>query len=110
MPTFTWLPRVNAAKEITPRVRKAAFGDGYTQRVADGINTQLRTWSLEFVGNETDMDAIDTFLATQAGVDAFDWTDPHGYAAKWICESWRRVELGGGNATLSATFNEAPGT
>lgn len=110
MPTFTWSPRTSATKEIAPRVRKASFGDGYTQRVADGINTQLRAWSLEFVRPEAEADAIEAFLVARAATEAFDWTDPNGYAAKWVCESWRRSEMGRGVATISTSFMEAPGT
>jgi phage-related protein len=40
-----------------------AFGDGYEQRLAFGINTQPQLWSLEFRGRTSlDAAAIDAFL------------------------------------------------
>lgn len=45
------------------RVRRVAFGDGYEQRLAFGINTQPQLWSLEFRGRTSlDAAAIDAFL------------------------------------------------
>jgi len=38
--TFTWIPSVGANLSIRPIVRRVAFGDGYEQRLAFGINTQ----------------------------------------------------------------------
>nr|NDG08510.1 phage tail protein [Oxalobacteraceae bacterium] len=47
MATFTWTPSVGANLSIRPNVRRVAFGDGYEQRLAFGINTQPQVWSLE---------------------------------------------------------------
>ncbi|WP_243689793.1 phage tail protein, partial [Cronobacter sakazakii] len=48
--TFTWCPRINAGGEVTHRVRRAQFGDGYAQASGDGINARGQKWDLEFVG------------------------------------------------------------
>jgi hypothetical protein len=46
MSTFTDIPG-SAALTTKPRVRTAMFGDGYEQRLADGINNAPRAWSLQ---------------------------------------------------------------
>lgn len=109
MPTFTWLPRSDATREVSPRVKKAAFGDGYSQRVGDGINSQPITWSLEFPAPAVDAEAVEAFLSARAGVESFDWTDPDGLAAKWLCDSWSSTKKSGGIAIVRATFTQVFG-
>lgn len=105
MATFTWSPQT-ADKTVTPRMRTASFGDGYIQRVADGINNKPREWSLTFVRPKAEIDAIESFIETNAEV-AFDWTDPDGLVGRWICESWSRSPQGSlVAASLSATFKQ----
>ena len=111
MSTFTWVASFGAAKKVAPRVRKAAFGDGYEQRVGDGLHTQLRVWTLPFNNrSQTDADAIEAFLIASAGVTAFDWTDCDGHAGKWICDEWSRSKVESPSAarlhSISATFRE----
>lgn len=109
MATFIWCPQT-AEKTVTPRVHTAQFGDGYAQRVADGINNQTREWSMTFAGNKSLIDSIESFLTVSGGVTAFDWTDPDGLSGKWICESWKRSPRGNAkNAILSATFKQVYG-
>jgi phage-related protein len=109
MATFTWRASRSSSKDMTPRVRTAKFGDGYDQRVGDGINTQLRVWSVRFDNRDTaEANAIDDFLSARNGVDAFDWTDLYGHAGKWVCEKWSRSASSGVTSTISATFREVP--
>jgi len=105
MTTFTWHPQT-AQKDIEPRVRTASFGDGYHQRVADGINTAPAKWSLSFQRVSADLDAIEAFLVAAGGVDAFDWTPPgEAFAIKVVCSMWSRSpHTGLRTASMSATF------
>ncbi|WP_038201919.1 phage tail protein, partial [Xenorhabdus bovienii] len=41
---FTYTPRVNPTGDITQRVRTVRFGDGYSQRSGDGINSNHQSW------------------------------------------------------------------
>ncbi|MCY0567572.1 phage tail protein, partial [Klebsiella pneumoniae] len=43
---FTWSPRFNPQQTVNFRVRKAQFGDVYTQVSGDGINTRSQDWEL----------------------------------------------------------------
>lgn len=89
MTTFTWTPSYPASKAVKPKVLKAQFGDGYEQRVGDGINTMPRTWSLAFNNRlAAEITAIDGFLAARKATEAFSWTPPSGAAGRWVCESW----------------------
>ena len=56
MATFTWTPSVGASVALRPNVRRVAFGDGYEQRLAFGLNTKPEVWTLEFRGR-TSLDA-----------------------------------------------------
>ena len=108
MAIFTFTPEFGATRESQPAVRQVKFGDGYEQRLAYGLNYNLKTWSLEFK-NRTDSEAnaIEAFLDTAAGVSSFDWTTPDGVAGlKWVCRSWsRRLDLNNLN-TVTAKFEQ----
>jgi phage-related protein len=95
--------------EVSPRVRRVAFGDGYEQRVADGINTMPAKWSLRFVRYNADLAAIAAFLSARAGVEAFDWTAPDGTSGKYVCRQWTRSYTGPQIGEISATFEQVFG-
>jgi phage-related protein len=64
-------------KNSTPKVLTANFGDGYEQRIADGINTLNENYSLNFATRpKADIDDIVAFLDTQKGVANFILTLP----------------------------------
>lgn len=91
MMTFTWCPSVGAQQQTTPRVRTSRFGDGYSQRVADGINTKQEVWNLGFVGlSDVDALAIETFLNDRGGHEAFLWETPSGVTIKVVAPEWTR--------------------
>ena len=65
-------PDKSMAKQSTPRVLVASFGDGYEQRIADGINTLNETYSLSFASRpKADIDDIVAFLDGKKGVSSF---------------------------------------
>ena len=105
MATFTFIPSVNVRQTTTPRVRTAQFGDGYQQRVADGINTRQEFWSLAFNGvTDTVAGQIDAFLVARNAVESFDWTTPDGRAIKVVCDEWNRDFSEPDVNTITATF------
>jgi phage-related protein len=107
MATFTYTPDYGAQANYKPRVRTTQFGDGYQQRVADGINTRPQVWSLQF-NNRTndDADDITEFLEARNGVEAFDWTPPNGSAIKVVCSEWTKTLVRYNLNTVSATFTQ----
>ena len=71
------VPDKSMTKNSTPRVLVASFGDGYEQRIADGINTLNETYSLSFANRlKADIDDIVTFLDLKKGVSSFTLTLP----------------------------------
>ena len=108
MATFTNSPDYSAQKKTTPRVRKAQFGDGYEQRAVDGLNTKMKSWTCSFKRSTEEAASIFEFFQTQGGVYAFNWTDPDGYAAAWICEEWTLTRDNFGWSTVNAVLREVP--
>lgn len=107
MATFTYIADFTASKGVKPRVRAVRFGDGYEQRTADGINTQPAAWALSFnIRTDTEANAIETFLATQAGITVFDWTPPSGSAMRVICREWNRVAQAYNVNSITCTFEQ----
>ena len=107
MPVLEFSPSPEGTSEDTATiVRNAQFGDGYSQRVKDGINSTRRTWTVNFALPKASMNAIDAFLRARAGTEAFTWTPPYGGVGQWTCEGWRKAPAGNLEYTLSATFKE----
>jgi phage-related protein len=89
-----------------PNVLSAQFNEGYEQRIAFGINNKLRKWQLNFIRENTDIDAIETFLDTKGGLDSFTWT-PQGFTeVTVICRDWAYNYLGGVARSLTCVFEE----
>ena len=108
MSIFTWLPSYSGSSGDTSfKTRAAQFGDGYSQRVVDGVNNIQRTWQVSFDLPEDQMNEIDAFLRATKGVESFTWTPPEGPIGKWIVpEGFSRVPVGFASTNISATFKE----
>ncbi len=107
---FTWIPDANISNSPKDRVTKIEFGDGYAQRIRNGINTKADSWSLTFSNrNETEGKEIVYFLKSCSGTVVFDWTAPGDTLPKrWICEAGAySFKIGKGNIySISAKFDE----
>lgn len=109
-PIFTWSTAYGTSMDITPRVLSAKMGDGYEQRVADGINYALENWNV--IVNSVDsggVSPVETFLKTQAGATAFQWTTPEGRVALFVCRAWKRDILSPSLSKVSGKFEEVLG-
>lgn len=104
--TFTWQPTGSPSGEVKFRVRKAQFGDGYSQSVADGINNKVQSWPLQFVGKKADMQDIIDFLDARAGYQSFYWTPPMGAQGLYRAESYSPSPQGGPVYNVTATFQQ----
>lgn len=70
-------PDKSMSKSTQPRVLTANFGDGYEQRIADGINSLNETYSLSFKTRPKEfIDDIVAFLDTRKNVSKFLFTIP----------------------------------
>ena len=89
------------------RVLTAQFGDGYNQRVPDGMNAIKQIWNVQTIPlASTDFETCVSFLYGKGGVTAFQWIPPGSDTHfKWICKSYTvsATQLPGQYA-ISATF------
>ncbi|WP_419689148.1 phage tail protein [Burkholderia theae] len=103
--TFIWSPTVEGfGGDTTLRVRKAEFGDGYTQRAGDGLNNRLTPYNLRFVGKADKISAILAFLDAHAGAVSFFWTPPLRPQARFVCEKYTEPVKNGNVYTITAQF------
>ncbi len=96
-------------------IDKIQFGDGYVQRIPNGINNGLRKWSVSFTDkSKTDADAIVAFFQGKYGATSFTWK-PQGFDSDVhvVCPTYsrpiqNRYKDGDFVYSLSATFEEVP--
>ncbi len=70
-------PDKSLRRKSKPKVHLATFGDGYEQRLADGINSITEIYSVSFATRpKADIDDIVAFFDSKQGVTAFDFTIP----------------------------------
>jgi phage-related protein len=116
---FTWKASEGTRVQRKPRVIKAQYGDGYTQRSPDGINNLKWEYELTFKGIGFDeLQEIDEFLARQGGYLAFEFTPPPPYDKDQItgadelitvvCEEWSWRYEKGIIVGIDAKFMEEP--
>lgn len=108
MAIFTWNPEFGAAQEKKPRVRTVSFGDGYEQRLRDGINNNPSKWTLQFnMRDNTETDAIMSFLDARGGSEAFSWTPPYeSTPIRVVCRSWTKSLQKFNLNNISAVFEQ----
>lgn len=92
----------------TPKVHTVTFGDGYEQRVADGINNLTQKMSVAFANRpKAEIDDIVAFFESLGGVSKFRMTidDTNGNETiKVVCKSWQQKWNYDNFYTLSAEF------
>ena len=107
MATFTIAPDFGASVSLKPRVLTAQFGDGYQQRLGDGINIRAEDWQLTFSARTpAERDQILSFLEARNGVEAFDWTSPRGTVGKFVCAEWNHSPNSAASNTVTARFTQ----
>ena len=84
-----WIPRVPIAQQKDLRLRIAKFGDGYQQRILDGINALNVTFHLVWDQRPNqELLAMDAYLAAQKGA-AFVFQHPMNKVEYNVfCDSW----------------------
>lgn len=108
-PYFLWIPSYGANVEHNPRVLTTQFGDGYEQRMADGINNLLLSFDFTFEQRgSNEAAAIIHFLTQRKGVETFGFVPPFPYnkIGLYACKNWSHTEVFHENHTIKARFEE----
>jgi len=91
-----------------PKVHTMTFGDGYEQRLADGINNLAQTMNISFSTRpKAEIDDLVAFFESLGGVSKFRMTidDTNGNeTVKVICRQWNQTWAYDNFYSLSATF------
>lgn len=101
-------PSPGTATKPEVKLKKAAFGDGYTQTTRDGLNHIRRVVTLQWeILSQEQADAIEAFFIAQGGDTPFYYTLRGDVQRKWTCEEWDRVRASPNtcSATLQEDFN-----
>jgi len=96
----------------TPRTFTVEFGDGYEQRVANGINALAQSFSVSFnTRPKAEIDDIIAFFVNKAGVTAFSFTyadsnNSGETTIKVVCDDWSQSWDYDDFYSASATFRK----
>lgn len=108
MLTFTYIPSTGFEESSDSNILQASFGDGYSQRVANGINSTVRSWNLSFVNRTlVDSEAIMSFLKARNSVQSFLWTPPgEQESISVLAREWKKVYNSPITRNISVKFIE----
>lgn len=86
---LNFIPSPGAQTKSNPRVVTSNMGDGYDERKADGLNTDLKEYTLSYVIPVKSVGKFNQFLNDRKGFKAFEIMSPS--RRKWvlvICSTW----------------------
>lgn len=112
MPLDTFSPETHPdfgnTRSHKPKVLRANFGDGYSQRAGELINSDPRSWSVTWTNlPKTERDYIIDFFAARKGYIAFLYTYVDEATAKaYVCEEWDDTHEDAITYTVTAKFVE----
>lgn len=113
VPYFLWTPSYNVATAHSPKVNSVTFGNGYQQRMPDGINTGLIKMEMTFeMRGTSESKAILHFLRARKGVSSFvvknlpEIYGDSGYNKRFICPSFNSTFVFYNNHNIKASFVE----
>lgn len=109
-----FIPSSGFQNQVKTSALAAQFGDGYSQRVPQGINNISKEWSLTWVNRSYShcQDILDFFEARK-GTEAFLWTPPKNIVAGVVtdgieysvyCPEWSIQHNNVIAGTISAKF------
>jgi phage-related protein len=98
----------------SPKIHTVSFGDGYEQRLADGINNLQQSMNVTFrLRPKAEIDALIDFFEDLGGVTKFQMTIDKDTAGsdtnatrtiKVVCKNWEQTYNYDNYYSLSATF------
>ena len=104
------LPDRGLTRQSTPRVLKVQFGDGYEQRIAEGLNSSQETYQISYSNRpKAEIDDIAAFMDEKKGVTSFNYVIPDTNnggetTIKVVCDQYNLVYVSDSSYTFTATF------
>jgi phage-related protein len=99
MPTQTITVPIQGegSKQTIRRVRTVQFGDGFEQRVLDGINTWKDSWDVTFMAQtQADATLLENQIRQDLGHKSIYWQAPdEANPTVWIIRSYTKVVKAG---------------
>lgn len=101
-------PSFGLSESTTTRVLRADFGDGYSQRTVDGLNSSKRSVPLTFdTLSAAEAAEIVDFFKARNGSESFYYTMPFDSTASlWVASSWTREWVSASTMKVTVTFTE----
>ena len=90
--TLSWCPQPKYTVEEEPRRKVINLGDGYQQRMVDGLNPLLRKYSVTYKLKHEEAEKFRNFMKEHGGVHPFYFRDSalNGELVKVICPKFPR--------------------
>ena len=107
--TFTWPVTTESSGGGEFKTTRTAFGDGYSQEVANGLNNEEQKWSVVFVGNKPEVETVLAFIRAKYGAQSFYWKPPLGVQGFYRCKKYTPRREGGFVWTLTMEFEQVRG-
>jgi phage-related protein len=116
IPNFFWKPSYNSKIENKPRIRYNQFGNGYQQRIPDGLNTSLVEFNVGFE-NRSELETVSIlhFLQQRNGQESFIYNIPTIFSkslnnlnTRFICPDWTSSYVSYNNYNIECKFVEVP--
>jgi phage-related protein len=109
--SVTFRPDKGFTRKNTPTIFRTQFGDGYEQRLANGINNLKQEFSISFATRtKADIDDIVDFFELKGGVTPFNYTYEDSNESggektvKVVCDEWQQTWEYAEYYSLSCTF------
>ena len=104
------LPDKGLSRQSTPKVLKVQFGDGYEQRIAEGLNSSNENYQISYSNRpKAEIDDVAAFIDGKKGVTSFDYVIPDTNNSgettiKVVCDQYNLVYVSDSSYTFTATF------
>jgi phage-related protein len=108
-PYFFWDGSYGLSISHEPRISSVQFADGYEQRMADGLSSDLLSLDMSFESrSNAEATAIIHFLTSKQGYKGFYFKAPapHNILKKFRCPNWSYTINFEDNYSINASFKE----
>lgn len=112
VPHFFWKPSYTSAISQEPNIIKLQFGNGYQQRIQNGINSELLKFDASF-DNRAEMETVSMlhFLDQRGGQQSFIYNVPTIYSktnfnTRFVASNWNVIFNSYNNYTIKVKLEE----